>query len=88
MDTRAEGFEAYPLDESDMLTWEAKLYLSEGTLAQELRDYARRHGQDFMRLRLQFDSAYPGIMFVQYRLSGSQSLWPLCCASCCANWHL
>lgn len=59
MDTLAEGFEACPLDEGNMLVWEAKLFLQEGSLANELKQYARLHGQDFMKLRLQFPSDYP-----------------------------
>ena len=44
MDTRAEGFTAAPLSEDDMTVWEAKLWLSEGTLATDLVQYNARHG--------------------------------------------
>ena len=43
MDTRAEGFEVDLLDESDITVWEAKLWLQEGSLADDLRQYARCH---------------------------------------------
>ena len=59
MDTRAEGFEAAPVAEDNLLLWEAKLYLEEGSLASELRIYAQLHNQDHMKLRLRFPADYP-----------------------------
>ena len=44
MDTRAEGFTCEPLSEDDMTVWEAKLWLSDGTLAQDLVQYNEHHG--------------------------------------------
>ena len=41
MDTRTEGFEVDLVDESDITVWEAKLWLQEGSLATDLRQYAR-----------------------------------------------
>ena len=50
MDTRAEGFTAGPLSEDDMTIWEAKLWLAEGSLAQDLTQYNEHHGYDHLLL--------------------------------------
>ena len=44
MDTRAQGFACGLLSEIDLTVWEAKLWLSEGTLAQDLVQYNGFHG--------------------------------------------
>ena len=59
MNTLSEGFEAYPLDDANMLEWEAKLFLQEGSLAKELQQYNALHRQNYMKLRLQFPADYP-----------------------------
>ena len=69
MDTRKEGFEVELLSESDITIWEAKLWLDEGSLAQDLRQYAR-----CALLKHQITRS------LQARFALSETIFPLQCA--------
>lgn len=45
--------------DDNLLTWDVKMRLEEGSLAQDLKKYAILHGQDFIHLRLEFPEDYP-----------------------------
>ena len=47
------------LVDGNLLMWDAKLWLTSGSLAEDLKQYQTYHGQDYVHLRLEFPDDYP-----------------------------
>lgn len=56
--TRTDCFEASPLDD-DLFHWRVKLWLKSGSLAEDMKLYAKLHGRDYLELTMEFPSDYP-----------------------------